>query len=88
VIVENLPRFVQELENGGIAHRIEDALSFFPTFNYVALSQNGQLLGKGALLNPQPGAQLIDAHLAISQSTEDLDPQWMSKSLEELGCEC
>ncbi len=87
VIVEDLLRFIQELKNGGIPHGIEDTLSFFPTFDDVALAQDGQLLGKGTLLNPQPGTQLIDAHLALSQSVENLDPQGMGKGFEELGDE-
>jgi hypothetical protein len=87
VIVEDLLRFVQELENGAITHRIEDALSFFPAFDDVALSQDGQLLGKRALLNSQSRAQLIDAYLTISQSIKDLDPQGVGKSFEELGSE-
>ncbi len=87
VIVEDLLRFVQELENGTITHRIENALSFFPTFDDIALSQDGQLLGKRTLLNSQPGAQLIDAHFTISQSIKNLDPQGMRKGFEELGSE-
>lgn len=87
VIVEDLLGFVQKLKNGGITHRIEDALSFFPTFDDVALAQDGQLLGKGTLFNSQAGAQLVDAHLTMSQGIENLDPQGMSKSLEEFGSE-
>ncbi len=87
VIVEDLLRFIQELEDGGIAHRIEDTLSFLPTFDDVALAQDRQLLREGTLLNPEPGTQVINAHFALSKSIEDLDPQGMGKSFEELGGE-
>ena len=87
VIVEDPFCFVEELENGAIAHRIKDALSFFPTFDDVALPQDGQLLGKRTLLNSQPGAQLIDTYFPISQSIKNLDPHRMGEGLEELGSE-
>jgi hypothetical protein len=87
VIVEDLLRFVQKLEDGAIAHRIEDALSFLPAFYDAALSQDRQLLGKGTLLNSQSGTQFIDSYLAISQSVKDLDPQGVGEGFEELGSE-
>ncbi len=87
VIVEDLLCFVEELEDRGIPHRIEDALSLFPTFDDVAFAQDRQLLGKGTLLNPQPGTQVVDAHFPLAQSIEDLDPQRMRKGFEELGSE-
>lgn len=88
VIVEDLLRLVQKLEDGAIAHRIEDALSFFPAFDDAAFSQDRQLLGKGTLLNSQSGAEFIDSYLAIPQSVEDLDSQGVGEGFEELGSEC
>jgi hypothetical protein len=87
VIVEDLLCFVQKLKNGRISHRIEDALSFLPAFDDVAFAQNGQVLRKGTLLDPQPGAQFIDTYFSFSESIEDLDPHGVGKSFEELGGE-
>ncbi len=40
MIVKNMSGIVEQTEDGGITHRVEDVLSFFPAGDDVALAQH------------------------------------------------
>jgi len=84
VVVEDLFRDIEQSENRGVSNRVVNVQPFLPANHDVAGTQDGELLGKRALLNLQKATKLIDPNLSLAESVENRNPQRMREGLEEL----
>jgi len=84
VVVEDLFRDIEQPENRGVSNRVVNVQPLLAANHDVAGAQDGELLGKRALLNLQKATKLIDPGLSLAKSVEDRNAQWMRESFEEL----
>lgn len=83
MVVEYFFGDIEQPENRRVSNRVVNVQSFLTANHDVAGAQDGELLGKGALLNFQKVAELVDSDLSVAESIQDRDPQWMRQCFEE-----
>lgn len=76
---------LQQVENPGVGHLVEDRGPFFSALDDVGPAQGAEVLGKVRGLKPDAGNQLSDAVFPVTQQLQDLNPDGMSQSAEKFG---
>ncbi len=84
MVIEDMPRVIEQTEDGGIAYGVKDVLAFLAAGHDVAFAEHCQLLRQRALLDLEPRAELIDPNFSAPKLVQDPDPDRMGESPEEL----
>ena len=77
----------QYIEDQRVTHRIENLIAGFARYNDLPRPQNGKMLGKIGLFEPQAFHKGSCRDLPVLQLLEDGEAGGMTESLEDLGFE-
>jgi hypothetical protein len=82
---DNVFRHLQQIEDPGVGHLVEDRGALLPALDDVCPAQGAEMLGKVGGLEADTGNQLGDTVLAVTKQLQDLDSSGMSQGPEKLG---
>src|SRR5687767_663617 len=75
---------VEELSDGGVAHRVTDGGAFLASLDHVLGAQDRQMLRDDRLIEGERLLQLLHALLAMAEDLENADPGGVAERLEEV----
>src|SRR5687768_3689560 len=82
---EDAARDVEQLADGGVAHRVAHGGAFLARVDDVLAAQDGQVLRHARLVEGERVLELLHAVLAVTEDLEDAHPRGVAERLEEVG---
>lgn len=87
MIVEDIFRCIQQIEDGGVSARVVGVVSLLASAHQIFGFENSQLLRNIGQLYLQPISYFRDRQFAFSKLVQNLDAYRVGQRLEKLGLE-